>query len=242
MTDRELLHAYAHQGSESAFTELVTRHIDLVYSVAKRHVSAGDLAQDVTQSVFTELARRCRHIDPSAPLVAWLYVVARRQAIDLVRRETARQRNEQHAAADAMTGGPSKWSAIEPLLDEAVESLTPDDRTAVLLRFFSNKSLREVGTALGISEDLAQKRVSRALERLRSVLIRRGAVVTGAGLATELSAHALQLAPAGLGATVTAAALSGVGAALPVANALAMTTVHKIALGTALAVAAGAVV
>ena len=100
------------------------------------------------------------------------------------------------------------WSHIEPLLDEAMRALDETDRAAVLLRYFENKSLREVGEQLGTSDDAAQKRVSRAVERLREFLAQRGVVIGGSGLVLLISTNAVLLAPAGLSAAITAGALA----------------------------------
>lgn len=216
--DEDLLHRYAKadSGAQAAFAALVERHVNLVYSVARRHVRSPHLAEEVAQTVFADLAQNARRISSGTPLVAWLHVVARRAAIDVVRREVRRQRREAEAAlaASTMPTPPSPWTEIEPLLDEAVESLPAPDRAAILLRFFENKSLREVGAALGTSDDAAQKRVSRALEQLRAFFLRRGvAGVTAAGLASDLSAHALQTAPVALGPAI----IAGVGSSVPAA-------------------------
>lgn len=245
-TDHELLRRYVADGSETAFATLVERHLNLVYSVARRHLLSASLAEEVSQAVFIELARHAKSFNPRTPLVAWLHLVGRRKAIDIVRRESRRQLREQQAfEIAAMNSSPSEWSAVEPLLDEAVESLNEPERAAILLRYFENKSLREVGAALGTSEDTAQKRVSRAVDRLRGFFLRRGIAVSAAGLATDLSAHALHLAPTGLGATVASHAIATtvVGSAAVTAKfteLFVMTTFQKFAAWTALALAAGA--
>jgi hypothetical protein len=176
------------------------------------------------------------------PLVAWLHLVSRRIAINTARNESRRHARERVAAElAAMKSNPPPWSGVEPLLDEAVESLPAMDRSAVLLRYFQNKSLREVGVALGASEDAAQKRISRALDQLREFFLRRGVAVTAASLATDLSAHALHVAPLGLGASVAVAAASAVPpVTLSAATTLAMTTTQK--FGAAAALVAAAVV
>jgi RNA polymerase sigma factor (sigma-70 family) len=231
MSDLDLLRQYARDGSQAAFAELVDRHLNLVYSAARRQVRSPQLAEEVAQSVFIDLARNARRVVPAMPLVAWLHVVARRTAIDLVRREARRRAREQQAAEieSVMNPDVSCWAAVEPLLDEAVESLGATDRTAVLLRYFENKSLRDVGATLGTSDDAAQKRVSRAIEQLRAFFLRRGIAVTVAGLATDLSAHALQIAPAGLGLAISGAAVLPFTtvATLETSRVLAMTTLQK---------------
>lgn len=240
MSDQELLQRYVDEGANDAFAALVARHLDLVYSVARRQVQSATLAEDVAQAVFIELAQNARRLKSDTPLIAWLHLVSRRRAINAVRDEARRRVREQQAAEiAAMKTNPPEWACVEPLLDEAVESLDAADRTAILLRYFENKSLRDVGTVLGISDDTAQKRVSRSVERLRDFFLRRGVAVSAAGLATNLSAHALHHAPSGLGASICAAT-----AILPPAAAtavhLAMTTAQKIVVGTSLSLALGA--
>jgi len=224
MSDHDLLRDYARDRSQPAFAALVSRHLDLVYSAARRITRSPHLAEDVAQSVFLDLARRSPSFPADQPLVAWLHTVARRTAIDAVRREARRTAREQAAAALLAPPAPSAdWTRLEPLLDEALTALPAADRHAVLLRFFENRSFHEIGAALGTSDDTAQKRVARALDRLRDLLARRGAPVTAVALAAELSAHAILVAPAALGPAITAAALStavggtvgAVGAAFP---------------------------
>jgi hypothetical protein len=144
----------------------------------------------------------------------------------------------------AMNSTPSPWPQVEPLLDEAMESLGNADRRAVLLRFFENQPLRDVGLALGVSEDAAQKRVSRALEQLRVFFTKRGVAVGFTALAAELSAHAVQAAPTALSATIAsaAAALSsatGPAAIYGTAKTIAMTTTQKILVTATLTLALG---
>ncbi|HWA09816.1 MAG TPA: sigma-70 family RNA polymerase sigma factor [Opitutaceae bacterium] len=242
--DHDLLRKYLAEGAEAAFTALVNRHVDLVYSAARRQVRSPDLAAEVTQSAFLALARQGGRIKPGTPLIAWLYLVTRRAAVDVIRRESRRQVREQTAFEIAAMKSPSaEWSHVEPLLDEAMESLPAADRGALLLRYFENKSLREVGEALGTSDDAAQKRVSRALEQLRTFFSRRGVTIGSAALASDLAAGAVSAAPAGLGFAISSAAvLTGAAqmTAIETARTLAMTTIQKTLLVTAVAAAVGA--
>ncbi len=207
-TDLQLLARYSRDQAEDAFAEIVRRHVDLVYSAALRQVRSPQLAEEVGQSAFTDLARNADTLKPGTVLTAWLYQVTRRTAIDVVRRETRRQLRELIATEmNAMNAPETGWTHIEPLLDEAMSALDEPDRAAVLLRYFENKSLREVGQQLGVTDDAAQKRVTRAVERLREFFARRGVSVGAGGLVGGLSAHAVQAAPAGLGVTLSTAAL-----------------------------------
>jgi RNA polymerase sigma factor (sigma-70 family) len=204
-TDLELLERYANQNAEDAFSEIVRRHVDLVYSTALRHLRSPEMAEEVSQSVFTQLVRDARRLAPDTILAAWLYKVTHGTALNVVRREARRRLREQIASEmTAMNASTTDWTQIEPLLDEAMHALNDSDRSAVLLRYFENKSLREVGEALGTSDDTAQKRVSRAVDRLREFLAKRGVTIGASGLVVVISANAVQAAPAGLAAAISA--------------------------------------
>jgi RNA polymerase sigma factor (sigma-70 family) len=246
MSDLDLLRQYAREHSQAAFTSLVDRHVNLVYSAALRQVRSPQLAEEVAQSVFIELSRHALKIPPAQPLAAWLYVVTRHTAIDAVRRESRRLTRETAAAEiAAMKTPPHAWSLVERSLDDALETLSATARAALVLRFFENQSLREVGQSLGVSEDTAQKRVSRALDRLRAFLARRGVAVGASALASDLSVHAVQAAPAGF-ATMLSSTIAWPGgatakaAALHSAKKLAMTAPQKILIAaTAALIVAG---
>jgi RNA polymerase sigma factor (sigma-70 family) len=247
-TDLELLGQYARGGAEEAFAALVHRHLDLVYSAALRQVRSPQLAEEVAQSVFTDLSAAAHRLKTETGLTGWLYQVTRRTAVDVVRRESRRQLRERLAVElTDMNAHPSIWSQIEPLLDEAMESLEGDERNAILLRFFENRSLREVGQTLGTSEDAAQKRVSRAVDRLREFFAKRGVTVGATSLVAALSANAVQSAPLGLAMAISSGAVSATaGAALQsstimsATKAITMTTIQKILITTALTVGLGA--
>jgi RNA polymerase sigma factor (sigma-70 family) len=245
-TDLELLNQYARDGVESAFAEIVRRYVNLVYSAALRQVRSPQLAEEVAQSVFTDLARNTTGLASDTILTAWLYQVTRRTAIDVVRRESRRQLREQIATEmNLMNATAEDWTQVEPLLDEAMEALDATDRTAVLLRYFENQSFREVGAKLGTTDDAAQKRVSRAVERLREFFSKRGVAVGASGLVAVISANAVQAAPAELALTISTASTIGATSAVAATTAtvtkvIAMTTLQKSLIATAIVVAAGA--
>src|ERR1035441_6610645 len=245
--DLDLLGQFSRDHSQDAFTALVQRHVNLVYSTALRHVRSRELAEEVAQSVFSDLARNAARLKVKTVLSAWLYQVTRGQAVDVVRRESRRQARERFAAEmTAVNATSSDWTRIELLLDDAMESLNETDRAAVLLRYFENKPLREVGALLGASDDAAQKRVSRAVERLREFFSKRGVTASASGLVVLLSANAIQAAPAGLVAAISTTAAALAGTIVPtttIATAIktiAMTTLQKAIIGVTLAAAVGA--
>src|SRR5689334_18578059 len=210
VNDLDLLGEFIRDQSQDAFTALVQRHVDLVYCAALRQVRSPQLAEEVAQSVFADLARNAARLRCDTILPAWLYQVTRRTAINVVRGEARRQVREQIASErNAMNAETVDWARIEPLLDEAMHALGKIDRTAILLRYFDNKSLREVGEALGATEDAARKRVSRALERLREFFSKRGVTVGASVLSLVISTNAVQSAPIGLAATISTTAAVG---------------------------------
>ena len=208
--NNELLARYARDRSEEAFAALVARHVNLVYSVALRHVADPQQAQDITQAVFLLLAKKAGSLSPQVILSGWLYRTARLTAANYLRMENRRQRREQevHMQASLNEPEPDLWAQIAPELDAAMGHLGPRERDAVVLRFFEGKSLREVGTALGASEAAAQKSVERALKKLRDFFARRGLSLSAAALMGALSVHAVQAAPAGLGESIMAAGIA----------------------------------
>jgi len=161
-SDAKLLREYAEHGNEFAFTEIVSRHTDLVYSAALRQVNSPDLACDVTQGVFVGLARGaqslCGRLDEQASLAGWLCRTARNLSLNLRRDEFRRHSRENQAMKDLdsneRTG--ADWDQVHPILDEALSELNEADHDAVVLRYFKNHDLRTVGRALGVSDDTAQ--------------------------------------------------------------------------------------
>lgn len=249
-SDAQLLREYAEAGNESAFAEIVTRHTDLVYSAAMRQVPSSDLACDVAQNVFASLARGAGTLagksNPDASLAGWLCRCTRNLALNL-RRDDFRRHSRERQAMEDLRPSPETapdWDRLRPVLDEALANLNEADHDALVMRFFKNQDLRSVGLALGVNEDTAQKRVSRALEKLREYLAQRGITTTAAALAAGISANAVQAAPAGLAAAISAtAALAGTTAVTATATAtkvIAMTTLQKTIIAATIAAALGA--
>jgi RNA polymerase sigma factor (sigma-70 family) len=248
LTDQQLLSDYVARRSEPAFTELVRRHIDLVHSVAFRLTADAHAAGDVTQAVFVALAGNASRLTQHPVLAGWLHTTARNVAAKHVRAAVRRQQNEQEAAAmnALLSSAPEvSWEEIAPHLDAAIGELTEPERNVVLLRYFERKTAGEIGDLLSISEDAAQKRVSRAVERLREFFAKRGVSVGAGGLVVVISANAVQAAPVGLAVTISAAALAGTAATTSTLIAattktIAMTTLQKTLVTVTVAALAGA--
>ncbi len=237
ITDGELLRRYAELKSEEAFAELVRRHIDLIYSAALRQVGAdAHLARDVAQSVFTDLARHANQLCGREVLGGWLYTSTHFAAAKAVRAARRRRAHEKEAhAMNELVQNPAPeldWNDIRPVLDSVMLQLTEPDRDAILLRYFENRQLAEIGKRLGITEDAARKRVDRALEKLRAFLSRRG-IKTSGTLAAVLSTQAVQIAPAGLGSTLASVSLASMSMAVGSATtaALKIMSITKVQAG-----------
>lgn len=248
-SDAILLRRYTAESDETAFAELVRRHLGLVYHAALRQTN-GDAhaAEDVTQTVFTLVAQKARRLAHHQTLSGWLHTTTRFAARRQQRTEGRRLRREHEAhlmhETVATDHPPADWAHLRPLIDDVLADLNAADREAVLLRFFSGCSLAEVGAKLRISENAARMRVERALDKLHGLLAQRGIASSATALGAMLTHQALAAPPAGLLASVTAAALSGTaGVAAGTAflgglfamktSTVALATVAVVALGTA---------
>jgi len=226
--DWELLRQYTDEADEKAFSQLVCLHIDMVYSAALRQVH-GDrhLAEEVTQVVFIVLARRARTIRPDTILAAWLHKTTRFTALNVLKVEARRKAHERKAAQMTldMRRVDSSWKWLSPVLDEGIARLSDKDRAAVLLRFFEQKTLAETGEALGVSEDAAGMRISRAVDKLRNFFRERGVTLTSSALGGIMTINTVQAAPHGLGGTVAANAINAIARGAAAAHAVSMVPV-----------------
>lgn len=212
--DQHLLLRHVEDPSEGAFATLVQRHVNLVFYAALRQ-TGGDaaLAEDVTQEVFTDLARKARTLTDRSVLTGWLYTSTRFAAAKACRAESRRRAREQ-AAYTMQENQPTNdathdWELLRPAIDDALHALDPTDREAVLLRFFEGRTFADIGRALRLTEEAARKRVDRALDKMSTVLTRSGVTSTTAALAAVMANQVGVAAPTGLAATVTSAALAG---------------------------------
>ncbi|HEY0966266.1 MAG TPA: sigma-70 family RNA polymerase sigma factor [Opitutaceae bacterium] len=243
LTDAELLQRYVRERDEPAFTELVRRHLGVVYGAALRRTGGRtQLAEEVAQKIFTDLARKAATLSHHPALIGWLHRSTRYAAIDAARAELRGQKLSQALATmsdiDAVNEPPVEWERLRPVLDEAMDQLKEPDREAMLLRYFEGLSFAEVGARLNLTENAARMRTERALDKLRHQLGRRGVTSTAAALGVLLGKQVLATSHAGLVATVSSAAL----AATPATPALvALLLMNKLALPTVSALVAAGV-
>jgi RNA polymerase sigma factor (sigma-70 family) len=209
--DSTLLRKYVTTRSEAAFEALVSRHAPLVYSAAMRQTRDPHLAEEVSQAVFTILANKAPRLSDRTILSGWLFKTTRFVALAQTRMAARRRHYEQESLMQAEpppeTTDPL-WEQISPLLDEALTHLGEKDRQALLLRFFEDKSLAQVGSSFGAGEDAARMRVNRALEKLRKFFAKRGVVSTSSVIAGSISANSVMVPPAALAKKAAAVALA----------------------------------
>ncbi len=198
-------------GSEDAFSALVSRHLNLVHSVALRTTGDSSAAEEIAQAVFIIFAQKARRLPANVVLSGWFYETARLCAANFLRGASRRQRRDHEAYMDTISDQSTQetWATIAPLLEESMGRLGPADRNAIVLRFFEGRSFAEVATALGATENAAKKRVARGLERLRALLSRRGVNSTTQVLSSAIAAHAVQYSPTGLAAKLSAITFKG---------------------------------
>jgi RNA polymerase sigma factor (sigma-70 family) len=251
VTDQELLKRYATAGSEEAFAEIVARHTNMAYSVCRRMLDA-EAAEDAVQATFLVLARKARGISADATLAGWIHRAARHAAQETRRAQARRQEHERKAAEmrrDPEEAAEEKWAEVRPLLDAAIDALPAAQRNAVVLRYMSGKTEKEVAAEMGWTRSRASMTLQRALEQVRHALRRRGVAVAPTALAGFLATRTAEAAPAGMAGTAAAvglgkAACSGTVSAVgdAVAKSLALVKIKAAALWAAAAGAGAAAV
>ena len=212
MDDWQLLNDYATRNSEEAFHALVERYAGMVYHTALRQLGNPHAAEEVAQAVFIILARKAATIRRQTTLYGWLFRATRFAVLNQRRQEKNRARREQEAYAMQSASNSDDlnpvWEQITPHLDDALDKLPVMDRELVMIRYFGNKSHKEAAQTLGVSEDVVRKRLSRAMEKLRVIFIRRGVAVSSLALVTAFTAHGVQAAPLGLASSLAGVAVA----------------------------------
>ena len=211
MNDEQLIKRFTSGSDDKAFGLLVERYINVAYAAAINYLGNEDLARDACQLTFVKFSKKAGKLSGKVQLGGWIHATARNMARNIQKAETRRRKREESYADELMRKPTSEtdWAQLGPELHEALVLLKPADRDAVILRFFQNKNLAEVGTALGISADAARMRLNRALEHMGDRLSKKGITSTAAALASALPAHAALTAPTGLASTISIAVLTG---------------------------------
>lgn len=240
---QQLLRAYAVEGSDRAFTELVIRYAGLVHGTAARlTTSHPELTEDVVQDVFIRLAKKARSLPLDTQLGGWLHKQTCHLAANMLRSER-RRRSRELNALEMKTQAQESRERLDRAaahLDDAILTLRLEDQQAVFLRFFEELDFRAVGDSLGCQEDAARMRVNRALEKLRGILTARGHAVSTAGIGAMLTAS-LTAAPSGLALRAAEAALAAAAAQAGISTGLLklipMTSMKSVLVGTVVVLA-----
>ncbi len=215
-TDWALLRRYVESNSQDAFAALVSRHLSMVYTTCLRELRDASLAEDAAQSVFIILAAKASTLSARTNLAGWLFQTARFAAKNARTRQTRRERHEMEAMRQSIQARTeyedAAWGDAEPFINQAVAKLSPGEREAILLRYWDNLRLAEVGASLGVTEEAARKRITRALTRLRTQLEHQGVALGAAALAAALSAKAAHSAPPALAPSLARITLHTTGA------------------------------
>jgi RNA polymerase sigma factor (sigma-70 family) len=248
MTDTQLLQEYVETGSQEAFAEIVRRHVNLIFSSALRQVRNAAMAEDVTQAVFILLAKKAGTLRHETVPAAWLLAATRYAALDAIKLESRRKKHEKRAAEMAPTHVPNnvelefKWEGVKPCLDEAMSRLGETDRRAIMLKFYEKKTFREIGLDLGIAEEAARKRVSRATKKLRGLLGTRGAIISESLLGSMFMVKFVHAAPSALASKIVAVAVGQGAVGSAASGMIAKSVARKILFGQMKVIAAYAAV
>jgi RNA polymerase sigma factor (sigma-70 family) len=241
-SDIELLRAYERDGDEAAFGALAARHVDMIFAVSLRRSGNRQLAEEATQNVLIALCKSARKFNaPDSNLTAWLHTSTKFEIAKLQRREMRIKQREQAYATENMKTSNQEddetFRRLLPLLDQAIDQLRAPDREVIVRRYLEGQDFRNIGVALGISEDAAQKRTSRAFDVLNQFFKRKAGVsVSASAMAAGISQHCAEAAPAACLQFTAATASSGL------ASLLTTTTIATMSLGKITAIAAGVVV
>jgi len=213
-TDRMLLDRYVRTGCEEAFARIVSRHINMVYSIAMRRTRSQATAEDVVQSVFLLLARKGITFSSRIVIAGWLCRTTRYVCNRALTAERRRLQREGELCMQSQTNESAQdaWAHIMPFLDEAMEQLGDKDQNALVLRFFQDRSFKQIGETLGTSEAAAKMRVARSIAKLGRIFAKRGIGISATVMAAALSAHSVQAAPAALKPSVIAATVKSMAA------------------------------
>lgn len=212
-SDASLLEEWSARGSEDAFAILARRYAGLLYHAAMRQTGSGDLAGEATQNALLVLARKASRLGRHPNLAGWLHRTVCYEASKLARRERRHQaRMKRFRSHHGPEDQESFWQEIAPQLDRALDSLPEKDRQVIFLKYFEGQSFEQMAREFGGEPAAWRQRGSRAVERLRLSLTKRGLAVSSSALATGLGSTLSQAAPASVIAAISSSPAAGVAA------------------------------
>ena len=194
--DLFLLQRWTRERDAEAFAEIVSRYSQMVYSTARRILGNTPDAEDVTQQCFLELAQLGERVRVS--LGGWLHAMARRRAVDVIRKDSRRRARESAHAQTLAAIEPLDWDRIAELIDEAVDALPEEMREPVVQHFFMGRTHEDIADELGLARSSVTHRIQRGIEEARKFLADRGLPIASAALLAGFSALPSQALPAAL--------------------------------------------
>lgn len=170
--DRLITKALA--GSAGAWSGLVRRYERRIYNYALRMVGHPDDASDLVQEVFMAVHRNLATFRGESAFASWLFRIANYRCTDFLRRRRAFTSLDDVAELpdDHRDSSPSEIAgtmSINQRLTLAMQSLPPDQRVVVELKFFQHFTFEEIAGQLGISPNTAKTRLYAALRKLQSM-------------------------------------------------------------------------
>ncbi|MDQ8197948.1 TonB family protein [Pelagicoccus enzymogenes] len=211
-SDSELLNRFCSERSETAFTLLVERHLRVVFAVAQNRLGGdAQLAEDVCQIVFSQLARSAKSLRHHGNVKAWLFKTSHFTAAKLVRSQVRQKMREHDYEYVRDPSLPEEKENLAQFIDESIEQLPQADQEVLLLRFFESMDYKSIGIRLSMEPNTARMKVERALDKLQASFKKRGIVTTGAALSAAFSTYANCSLPAYLATSVVNVSVANLG-------------------------------
>lgn len=157
------------EGDVQAFEILYRRYYEKVYALAHGILLTHDETQDAVQEIFALVYRNLHRFDKRSRFGTWLFRVSVNRAIQEARKRKYVKRivNLTEAADRAAT--PSEYESLDPKIERALISLSPQDRAIIALFYWDELNLNEIADSLGCNVNAAKTRLYRARERFRIV-------------------------------------------------------------------------
>lgn len=199
-SDHELLDIYCSKKLEEAFSELVKRHINMVYTRCLRTLHNPDLAQDITQAVFIMFEKKSEEISKKKNVSGWLYKAAKFASIDALRVEMRKKNmegelQERYAMIDDENRKKGSYSEYWPHIYEALDHLKERYRDVIVLKYLEGKSNQEIGQILGLSLKVVENCSARAIKKLQQWMSKKGISLSGLLLTQILLKEGVEAAP-----------------------------------------------
>lgn len=154
-------------GDTAAFERIYAKYYEKVLVIARGVLMDPDEAADAVQEIFTLVYRHLNRFDRRSRFSTWLFRVAVNRSIQEARRNRHKLRNVELTEALGAEA-PGADDDMDPLVQAAMTQLSPADRAILVLFYWEELSLHEIGDSMGCNVNAAKTRLYRARERFRS--------------------------------------------------------------------------